>query len=999
LSKLLIISLAFSLSAFAAWPAPPQNPPQRELTVVVVDAHTDPSQPVPGVRVSLSFIAGTEKVVDARDATNRLGQALLLVSPEAAQRGDLRIEITGVNDLVVYEPADGQLNGLPITETIRLLPKGSFLLLGPPQIEAMLQRMSIQNRAKNQEIRALKEELASARSQNPDDLAAAMTEWARANGFEIADVDKQVQKWAEGIQQRKERATAEQKALAELALKHYGTAAPMFDEVGKDRLSAFKENQQRKHEEERREFQGAVDSEYQSANAYRMNLQYHQATQVLEGIRDVTADQHRMSPEDAAYRSIWLETVLRLANARRDEGESGEAGNSSALLTQSIGDYRGLLQERSAPAERQDWAMTETDLGSALIGQGERSSGPQATDLLAQGVQAYRAALETYTKADQPKQWARTQNNLGNALLGQGERGTGTHATDLFAQAVRAYRAALEVRTKADLPQGWAATQSNLGIALGDQGKRSSGAEATKLLAQAVEAYRAALEVQTKADLPQGWAATQSNLGTALGDQGKRSSGAEATKLLAQAVEAYRAALEVQTKADLPQDWARTQNNLGNALRDQGESSTGPQVKELLIQAVQAYLAALEVRSKANLPQAWASTQNSLGIVLVDAAERSTQPHAITALAMAVKAFRAALEVQTKAELPQVWATTQNNLATALTDQGVRSSGAQATELLAQAVEAYRAVLEVRTKGDLPQVWAATQNNLGIALWDQGVRSNGEQAKDLLSQAVLAFRAALEVRTKSDLPQDWAVTQNNLGLALRDQAQRSTGAQAKELLAQAVDAYKAALEVYTRADPPQDWAITQNNLGNALVNEGDFAGAAKAFESCLEAAPDSVETLQTLASIYHDNFYRYDQAYELTERWIKLDDSPIARLSLVEEDLTTGRFEECEKQAATVDDAAFSAPAKLIRDSMLLTCQWGAGQKAAAQQFAIALSPKSAQLQKTGWEFAGTLHFLDSAPAFETGRASWMALFQSLERGDGTAMAASLHQLEDLMQH
>ena len=949
LSKLLIISLAFSLSAFAAWPAPPQNPPQRELTVVVVDAHTDPSQPVPGVRVSLSFIAGTEKVVDARDATNRLGQALLLVSPEAAQRGDLRIEITGVNDLVVYEPADGQLNGLPITETIRLLPKGSFLLLGPPQIEAMLQRMSIQNRAKNQEIRALKEELASARSQNPDDLAAAMTEWARANGFEIADVDKQVQKWAEGIQQRKERATAEQKALAELALKHYGTAAPMFDEVGKDRLSAFKENQQRKHEEERREFQGAVDSEYQSANAYRMNLQYHQATQVLEGIRDVTADQHRMSPEDAAYRSIWLETVLRLANARRDEGESGEAGNSSALLTQSIGDYRGLLQERSAPAERQDWAMTETDLGSALIGQGERSSGPQATDLLAQGVQAYRAALETYTKADQPKQWARTQNNLGNALLGQGERGTGTHATDLFAQAVRAYRAALEVRTKADLPQGWAATQSNLGIALGDQGKRSSGAEATKLLAQAVEAYRAALEVRTK--------------------------------------------------ADLPQDWAATQNNLGKALRDQGESSTGPQVKELLIQAVQAYLAALEVRSKANLPQAWASTQNSLGIVLVDAAERSTQPHAITALAMAVKAFRAALEVQTKAELPQVWATTQNNLANALQDQGVRSSGAQATELLAQAVEAYRAVLEVRTKGDLPQVWAATQNNLGIALWDQGVRSNGEQAKDLLSQAVLAFRAALEVRTKSDLPQDWAVTQNNLGLALRDQAQRSTGAQAKELLAQAVDAYKAALEVYTRADPPQDWAITQNNLGNALVNEGDFAGAAKAFESCLEAAPDSVETLQTLASIYHDNFYRYDQAYELTERWIKLDDSPIARLSLVEEDLTTGRFEECEKQAATVDDAAFSAPAKLIRDSMLLTCQWGAGQKAAAQQFAIALSPKSAQLQKTGWEFAGTLHFLDSAPAFETGRASWMALFQSLERGDGTAMAASLHQLEDLMQH
>ena len=122
-------------------------------------------------------------------------------------------------------------------------------------------------------------------------------------------------------------------------------------------------------------------------------------------------------------------------------------------------------------------------------------------------------------------------------------------------------------------------------------------------------------------------------------------------------------------------------------------------------------------------------------------------------------------------------------------------------------------------------------------------------------------------------------------------------------------------------------------------------------------------------------------------------------MSMVEQDLTTSRFEDCEKQVATLDDAAPPAPAKLVRDTMQLACQWGAGQKTTAQPSTQALLLKSSQLQDMGWEFTGTRHFLASSPAFETGRASWIALFESLEKGDGTAMAAALHQLEDLMQH
>ena len=627
--------------------------------MVVVNAHADPSKPVEGVRVSLSFVAGAEKVVDSRDATNRSGQALLLVSPEAVQRGNLRIEITGVTGLVVFEPADGQLNGLPATITIKMLPQGSLALLGPTQIEAMLHRLSLQNKHLEQENRVVKGELAAAQGQKPDDLAQAMTEWATANGFAAADADKRIQEWAKEIQTRKDQATAEQQELAELALKHYAVAAPMFHKDATDRFAALREKQQRDREEDRKEFQAAVDKQYQSANAYQLASQYHQATQVLEDTRDEAAEQHRISPEDPAYRSIWLDTVLRLADARKAEGASGKASESAALLAQSIKDYRELLKERSAQAERQDWARAQT----------------------------------------------------------------------------------------------------NLGLALSDQGERSSGSEATSLFAQAVEAYRAALGVYTKADLPQGWAMTQSNLGIALWDQGTRTSGAQATELLAQSVEAYRAALEVYTKADLPQDWAMTQSNLGIALRVQGE----------------------------------------------------------------------------------------------------RSSGAEATELL--------------------------------------------------------------------------------------------------------------------------------------------SAAASAFESVLEVSPTSQSIIKALSHIDHEELFRFDRALELDEQAFKIDPSTGNRMDLVEASLTAAHFSQCVEQAVAIDDPVLSTSKIPVRDTIKLACQWGAGQKAAAQQTATALLPQAAGLHSPGWNFAGTRHFLTSSAAFETDRASWIALFESLEKGDGAAMAAALHQLDAVMNH
>jgi tetratricopeptide (TPR) repeat protein len=360
------------------------------------------------------------------------------------------------------------------------------------------------------------------------------------------------------------------------------------------------------------------------------------------------------------------------------------------------------------------------------------------------------------------------------------------------------------------------------------------------------------------------------------------------------------------------------------------------------------------------------------------------------------------LEVVTRENLPQDWAKTEDNLAAALESQAEHSAGAKALDLLAHAVAAYRAVLEVYTKADLPQDWATTQQNLAVALYTQGQKSNKAQALGFSVQSVQASRFALEVFTRTEQPQEWAMVQNNLGLALCLEGERSSGSHAKELFAQAADAYREALQVYTRTEKPLAWAMTQNNLGNALVDEGDYAGAAKALEECLEDLPDNAGLLNTAISIYHDNLYRYDRAYELAQHWLKVDASPDAKISMLEQDLTTSRFEDCGKQAASIDDAAFPdlpAAMSLIRDSMRLACQWGGGKKADAQQTTNALLLKSAQLQDVGFQFPGTRHFLGLSPAFETGRASWIALFSTLEKGDGVAMAGALHELEEAMNH
>ena len=645
---------------------------QRTVAVVVADAHTDPAQPVPTVRISLSYLDGSVLVTEARDVTNPKGQAWLDVSEDAAQRGGLRIEVTGATNLVIYQPADGQLPALPATINVSMLPKGSPLLLGPAGIQAMMRRMSYEISSLQRKNGALASSTNAAQEQTPD-LGAAIAGWAQSNGFSAAQADEQVQQWAQGIEKQTGTATAEQKALAQLALKHYADAAQLFNQASdadrqensaedtqeqalEAQVKALQAAQQALLDKHRSTLQQLLDHSEQAAGADQLSLKYHDATQTLESAVATADAEFRKHPDDKGFHELWLQAVSNAANARRREGEVAPAVQSLPLLAQAAGDFESLAKEYGLLGDPQN------ALGGALQDEGIRASGDREMALFDQAVEAYQNALEVRTKAASPQDWAATQNDLGIALTEEGLRASNEKAMPLLGQAVEALEKALEVRTKADLPQQWAATQMNLGTALLREGEIATGDKAMDLLDQAAGACRNALEIYTRADLPEDWARTQVDLGNALVREAERSPADKAMTLLGGAVAAYRNALEVFTKADLPQQWAWAQDDLGTALTDEGIFSSGEKAMGFLDEAAQAYRHALEIYTEADLPQGWAMTQNSLGAVLLTEGEDATGGNSVPLLDQALEAFQQSLEVFNKEGLSPKWVLSQMNI-------------------------------------------------------------------------------------------------------------------------------------------------------------------------------------------------------------------------------------------------------------------------------------------------------------------------------------------------
>ncbi len=919
-----------------------QKPPPQQVTVVVVNALPQPPQPVKAVSVSVMF----QNVTAGRGVTNSQGQALLQVSTDTGQQGDPHLEILSAGDLVIFEPAGGELSGLTANIAIRLLPKGSPALLGPAQIQAMLHRESLAINGLQRQVAALKQSQAGTQ-QKAAALGSAIAEWAEANGFTSVQVDQEVQQWADGIEKQSGQATAEQKALAEMALSHYGAAAQLFTQAGdadrqalnaadaqeqalETQVRALQAAQQALLDKERSWLVQLLDHSQQAAGADQLDLKYHEATQSLENAVAIAQTEYKKHPDDKGFHELVLKAISNAATARGHEAEVAAAGQSVPLLAKCAADFQLLAGEYTGLGDRQGWADAQTNLGAALSREGERTTGDKMMGLFDEAIRAYQGALEVRTKSEFPREWAQTQQYLCSALSNQGERATGAKALALLDQAVAACRSALEVRTKADLPQYWAGTQDNLGIALWEEGRRATGDKAVTLFDQAVKAYQSAMEVQTRSAFPSQWSQAQNNLGLALRDEAGEQGDEKAMPLFEQSVEAFQNALQVRTKSATPQAWAQTESNLGSTLAFEGARTTGD--------TSSAYLA------------------------------------------RAVEAYQKALEVYTEGDLPQDWARTQGNLGNALREQGQSAGGAAAVALLDQAVQAYQRAMQVFTQANVPEAWAETESNIAISRRAEADDAGGEKKEDLLDQAVEAYNDALKVYTRADLPQDWASTQFNLGIAFRDEGESATGDKALALLDEAVQCDQNALGVFTKASTPQSWAQTQEDLGLGLMAEADRVPAEKS------------------AALFDQAMQAYENAKGVLTEADDPEDWTEVRAYLIMADLGAGRFGSCIQQAHDMTGSSVTSYQGTVRDTLQFACEWAAGNMGAALATEKTLLTHPITHPGHLWGVASTTFFLSNSPAFAKGRSSWIALFTALQNSDSAGMTAALHQLEPFLR-
>ena len=427
---ILLCMACLALPARAQSPAPPLN-----VTVIVTNAIGQPPQPVKAAHVSLTHLISAQRVVDAQNPTNPRGEAQLLLSQSAAKNGDLRIVISGVSNLVIYEPADGQLPSLKSPVKVVLLPTGSLALLGPAQIQAYLHGLLLQVNSLQKQVSALKTEAAQGQSQQQY-LTAAMAEFAQTVGFSHDQVDQQVAIWAQTIKQQAARATtADQRGLADFALKDYTAAAQDFNEAGdatQERMNAdeataaaYKKAQQNAVDAARDDLRLLINQRQSAAGADQLSLKYHDATQTLESAVATANAEYKKHLDDKGFHELWLEAVSNAATAQRREGEVAPADQSLPLLAQAAAEFQSLANEYSTLDDRLEIAEAQARLGIVLVREGERAGGGKAMALFDQAVEVFKKALEVRTKAALPQDWAWTQNGLGVALWDEGIRSSG----------------------------------------------------------------------------------------------------------------------------------------------------------------------------------------------------------------------------------------------------------------------------------------------------------------------------------------------------------------------------------------------------------------------------------------------------------------------------------------------------------------------------------------------------------------------------------------------
>jgi len=152
--------------------------------------------------------------------------------------------------------------------------------------------------------------------------------------------------------------------------------------------------------------------------------------------------------------------------------------------------------------------------------------------------------------------------------------------------------------------------------------------------------------------------------------------------------------------------------------------------------------------------------------------------------------------------------------------------------------------------------------------------------------------------------------------------------------------------------------------------------------------------LQNLAVISHEVAFDFARAFELDQQLVAQDPTPGHRMDLEEAALTADQFDVCMAQAASIKDSDVSQPELIVRDVLLLACQYGGGKKSAARATAASLAGRVNQMPADLWDFSGTRRYIQTSSRFQAGSDAWDKLLLSLQKGEGRGAIDALSQLQ-----
>jgi hypothetical protein len=544
-------------------------------------------------------------------------------------------------------------------------------------------------------------------------------------------------------------------------------------------------------------------------------------------------------------------------------------------------------------------------------------------------------------------------------------------------------------------------------------GEVSDSKRAADLRNEAVEYAKAVVDSWDKAKDPGTWAHFEEIYAVTLAAKAGRGftdaqwSVAQAVQGINDAVDAFSSTLDIYKTAGDLRDWAEAKTRIADLLSLEGQNPTIPREarNEVLSRAEAAYQDALSQTDKSKDPVGWSTLQAAIGEVDGTRAMIGDPSHSAEQWARAVSALTDALQARPKEEDLEHWANVEHSLALVLENEGEATPGAAGAGFLEESARDYVEECKVFSKDGFPQRWARAQADRASVLHQEAGRLEPAKSAPIYAEAAAGYQAALAVFTREAYPQRWAAAQIGIGQALAAQADHLEPTQSIDLYVQAAAADKAALEVFTKQGYPQGWAEANLQMATSLGAEGTrMQGAAAkpvlkesvaAFLDLLELYPKDPGLLSRVIGIEHDYLGEFDQAYVMTKRLEEAQPSDGNKLNLAEAAMTDGKFAECMDVVKGTDESKLEGEYALVRRALMLSCAWGAGDRAGARAAAGSLV-EAAPAAKHGWNTNGDRGYLSGAKEFAVGRERWIGLYQAIQDGDAKAIADSAQALTKL---